>query len=146
MYFWPDLLITEPRAYMSQVRHEGGIVLLNYLFHGAIPVLSFQRFIRRAAQGDKITEVLAFAFHSYRCYRVEVANRNHHWILSPHRGAHDGGLFVGIARHVQEFAAYVRVRQSSRHLHTSRRRSGAAPPLPSERLRCGGRAALHLSA
>jgi len=57
-------------AYQALVRNAGGIVILKYLKHGASPVLTFQRAIRRggSAGGRQATRCLAFAFHCHRTF------------------------------------------------------------------------------
>ena len=73
----PALLLRDPRGYLASVRHEGGIVILMFLFCAGIPVLTFQ-YATRAADGASLTQCLAYAFHVFRSYVPEM------WLCMPH--------------------------------------------------------------
>jgi hypothetical protein len=61
----PDLLMRDPQHYLSLIRHDGGIVIMQYLLNAGIPVLHWQRSIRKS-DGREITKCLGSAFHSFR--------------------------------------------------------------------------------
>jgi len=50
----PSLLITDPRGYLAMVNHAGGIVILQYLFRGGLPILFWQRSIRASMRTRSI--------------------------------------------------------------------------------------------
>ena len=61
----PALLFRDPRGYIAVVKHEGGIVLVMFLFCVGVPLLTFQ-YAARAADGATLTNCLAYAFHCFR--------------------------------------------------------------------------------
>lgn len=63
----PCLLVRDPRGYLALVKSAGGITCIQYLFHAAIPLLTFQ-YATRAAAGKVLTDLLAFSFHCFRCF------------------------------------------------------------------------------
>jgi hypothetical protein len=66
----PALLLRDYKAYAALVRVAGGKVIIDYLTHGAVPILSFQRAIRKGGPkgGKQITRCMAFAFHCFRSW------------------------------------------------------------------------------
>ena len=67
----PALFRTDPRAYIARVNHQGGVVLMMYLLHGGVPILSYQRAIRKG-NGKRCAEMMAYSVHLQRSLAFKV--------------------------------------------------------------------------
>ena len=67
----PQLLLTDPKAYLACVNNPGATAAITYVFFAGIPVLTFQRAIRKS-DGACITKCLAYAFHCHRCFAFKI--------------------------------------------------------------------------
>ena len=61
----PTMLVRDPRGYLAMVNHAGGIVILQYLFRGAFPLLFWKR-AQRAGKGSRMTKLYAWGLHCCR--------------------------------------------------------------------------------
>ena len=62
----PELFLSNPVVYMSQIQNAGGIVLYQFLRHSGVPTLMWQR-ATRGRDGKTLDDLHCLALHKFRC-------------------------------------------------------------------------------